>query len=539
VSTQIEEAQSSPPGDARETRARAIDAESPAIDARPYNFAVPACVRFLRGNWPAFIAISAAMLIPCWWHKRIEAGDLASHTYNAWLAQLIERGQAPGLWLANQWSNVLFDVSLSRLAGLLGLRLAEKICVSAAVLLFFWGAFAMIGAIGRRAPWSLAPGIAMCAYGWTFQAGFLNYYVSVGLAFFGVALLHRGKGMERVLVLMILPIAWMAHPLGAVLLAGMGIYVTIAAKLPVRRQLALLAGTAFSMLVTTAYITSHYSVTWSGEGDLQRLFTFNGADQLVLYSARYWMPSVLFALFVLTCVIVDAYGRRTRREAWTAYSLPLQLYGLALLAGILLPSSVTLPGYSAPLNLLAPRLTSVTAVLACCFPGVSRPQKWHFPCLAAIAAIFMFLLYGDTAKLNKMEEQAERYERVLPPGTRVIATLWPFVGSRLLINHIVDRACIGHCFSYGNYEPSSGQFRVRVRSDNPVVLASAESADEVQGGAFIVRAKDLPIFEIYQCNLNMTELCMSELAAGERNGSLGVQPVAPAKQDTAPQVPVR
>jgi len=34
-------------------------------------------------------------------------------------------------------------------------------------------------------------------------------------------------------------------------------------------------------------------------------------------------------------------------------------------------------------------------------------------------------------------------------------------GAVQFIAHSVDRACIGHCFSYSNYEPSSGQFRVR------------------------------------------------------------------------------
>jgi hypothetical protein len=517
-----------------------VNATVPAsIEALPRTFAVEACVRFLRNSWLAAIIISAVVLIPCFWHKRIEAGDLASHTYNAWLALLIERGQAPGLVLANQWNNVLIDASLSRLGSLVGLPLAEKICVSAAVLVFFWGAFALIGAIARRAPWSVVPAIAMFAYGWTFQAGFLNYYVSVGLAFFGIAVAHRGKGLEKLLALLVLPLAWVAHPLGAALLAGMGFYVVIASKLSVMRQMALLVGSSCLMLVATAYVASHYSLTWSDDGALQRLITFNGADQLVLYSARYWVPSVLVIVYVMARIILDAHTRRARGEPWTIYSLPLQLYGLSLLAGILLPSSVTLPGFAAPLNLLAPRLTSVTAVLACCLLGVTRPQKWHFPALAAIAAIFMLLLYADTAKLNKMEEQTERYERVLPPGSRVIATLWPFVGSRLLINHIVDRACIGHCFSYGNYEPSSGQFRVRVRSENPIVLATAESSDEVSVGKYIVRAQDLPIFEIYQCNLNMTELCMSELSVGERNGSLGVQPDTQAKHVAADRAPVR
>ena len=39
----------------------------------------------------AGFAISALLVVPCWWHRRIEAGDLASHVYNAWLAQLIEK----------------------------------------------------------------------------------------------------------------------------------------------------------------------------------------------------------------------------------------------------------------------------------------------------------------------------------------------------------------------------------------------------------------------------------------------------------------
>ena len=238
-------------------------------------------------------------------------------------------------------------------------------------------------------------------------------------------------------------------------------------------------------------------------------------------------------------MILDARIRWTREEPWSIYFLPLQLYGLALLAGILLPSAVTLPGYAAPLSLLTARLTSVTAVLACCLLGATRPQKWHFPCLVAIAAVFFLFLYTDTEKLNKMEEQTERYERILPPGQRIISTIWPFAGSRLLIDHVVDRACIGQCFSYGNYEPSSGQFRVRAQPGNPFVLSDFGSADEVESGNHIVRAQDLPIFEIYQCSLNMTDLCMRELAVGDRNGSIGVEPVGKNIHAAAGRVPVR
>src|SRR5580658_792603 len=89
--------------------------------------ALAGAARFLREYPLRILAISAAVLTPCFWHRHIEAGDLASHTYNAWLAQLIAHGQAPGLWLARQWNNVLFDITLSGLGNLFGLRVAERI----------------------------------------------------------------------------------------------------------------------------------------------------------------------------------------------------------------------------------------------------------------------------------------------------------------------------------------------------------------------------------------------------------------------------
>src|SRR5712672_4222573 len=95
--------------------------------------------RFLRAYWLRSTLISITLLAPCFWHRRIEAGDLGSHVYNAWLAQLIERGQAPGLYLARQWNNVLFDLLLLKLGNLFGFAVAQKIGVSLCVLIFFWG----------------------------------------------------------------------------------------------------------------------------------------------------------------------------------------------------------------------------------------------------------------------------------------------------------------------------------------------------------------------------------------------------------------
>src|ERR1700691_4767127 len=85
---------------------------------------------FIRNNWIPISGISLAVLAPCLWHRRIAAGDLGSHVYNAWLAQLIHQGAAPGLSIAHPWTNVLFDLQLSALAPLLGWTAAQIIAVA-------------------------------------------------------------------------------------------------------------------------------------------------------------------------------------------------------------------------------------------------------------------------------------------------------------------------------------------------------------------------------------------------------------------------
>jgi len=98
------------------------------------------------------LLISAAVLIPCFWHSRIQAGDLSSHLYNAWLADLIGQGKAPGLAIVSQRTNVLFDWIIAALIKHLGVAAAEHIAVPLVVLVFFWGAFAMVSSMSGTRP---------------------------------------------------------------------------------------------------------------------------------------------------------------------------------------------------------------------------------------------------------------------------------------------------------------------------------------------------------------------------------------------------
>jgi hypothetical protein len=175
------------------------------------------------------------------------------------------------------------------------------------------------------------------------------------------------------------------------------------------------------------------------------------------------------------------------------------------------------------------RLTTVSAVMGLCVLGFVRPKKWHSAGFGLAAVLFFAFLYQATGVLNHMEAQIERLVAGLPAGERITANIWAPPDSRLgNVLHMADRACIGKCFSYQNYEPATGEFRVRVREGSPIVSADPDATQQMEAGEYVVRPEDLPMAHIYQCDeKDLTRLCIRQLAAGELNGRLGYHPPKP------------
>lgn len=476
-------------------------------------------VAFVRKNALRLLLISAAVLVPVFWHRNIAAGDLGSHLYNAWLAQLIRHDYAPGLWLAPRWNNALFDLLLGALGHFVSLHVAEKIAVSLAVLTFFWGTFAFVCAATRRAPWLLCPAIAMFSYGYSFEMGFLNFYISLGVAFFGIAIFWRGHGWERWLAVALAPLAMLAHPLGFAWLVAASAYVAMAEAIPRRYQILLVAA-AGAVLFAARYYFWHRDIVQARDDPF---YFFNGSDQLLLFGPRYAIPEFAFLVFIFCALAANFFRRRWGQIRWADFALPVQLYIIVCLAVILLPDGIRFPYQPSALALLTERLTSVSAALLCCILGAPQPRRWHLLACSAIAAVFFTFVYEDTGTINRMEAQLELLVRTVPRNSRVLATIKPpFPNSRVLVQHIADRACIGHCFSYGNYEPASAQFRVRVSPGNRYAMYSFDSAVNMEDGYYEVQPEDLPAHQVYQCTPDGTKLCIRPLQAGEMNDRLGV-----------------
>jgi hypothetical protein len=488
----------------------------------PAPSAIGLAIHFLRDRWTLILILSGLVLIPCYWHRRIEAGDLGSHTYNAWLSVLVTQGRAPGLYLAHQWNNVIVDSLLAWFGAHIGFIAAERIVVSLCVVVFFWGAFAFISAASLRPPWFLTPAIAMVAYGYTFYVGFTNFYLSVGLAFFAAAVFWRGTRMDWIAGSILAVLTLMAHPIGFGLLVALVAYIRLAEFASGWHRWIVFALGLLTLVALHFFL--HRFRTEAGFGP--RFVLMNGADQLVLFGERYRLFAEYLLVFGSCAFLGAAIHDRKRLPLLQWFRTPLELWAIFVFAVAVLPGTIWFPQYAAAVSSINSRMTAVTAILGLSVLGAVQPRKWILAGLSVFAVIYFTLQYRDTAILNNMEQQVENLVSSLPVGTRVAYTIDFGNDSRINSRHMVDRACIEKCFTYSNYEPATEQFRLRVSPQGSPILST--SGLELEHGDYVVRPEDLPLVQIYQSDENdLSKLAKRSLSAGEKNGRIGHHPPPP------------
>ena len=104
-----------------------------------------------------------------------------------------------------------------------------------------------------------------------------------------------------------------------------------------------------------------------------------------------------------------------------------------------------------------------------------------------------------------------------------MATILPLDDSRVMIQHIADRACIGHCFSYGNYEAGSEVFRVRAMPGQSVRDEQITKMPSIWKRALRGDSRRIcPRTKCISPPRDGTRLCIRPLQAGEENNRLGV-----------------
>ena len=464
------------------------------------------------GRFAGVVVISLLLLVPCFWQKRIQATDLSSHIYNAWLASLTAQGQAPGLYLVRQWNNVAFDLALEWLLTHAGVEAAQRIAVSVAVLIFAWGGIALVTTVAGRNWWFTIPCVAMLAYGFIYHMGFFNFYLSMGICFWYLALFWRSGWRGRLMATPLLLLAWLAHPLPVVWAIGIAAYIAVAQKLDRFKRIWLL-GLGVLLLVTVRQILmSHFWCSWSWK----QVYFITGANQVVVFGPNY---AVVLAFLLFVWLMTFRRLVKDRGVTQLLTSLPFQVWVLNAAAVWLLPNQIYLPNYGLPLSYVIDRLSLGAGIMACTLLAALPSKPHERMALVLVTAGFFCLVFVDSWKLNRLEDSIDRMVAQLPPGRRVLG-FFPTRTRRMSpLLHGLDRACIGHCFSYGNYEPSSRQFRLRAQPGNPIVFDQYKDSDAVQTGKYVVQSRDLPVDLVYLCGDLRDRVCSRSLHAGDVTGN--------------------
>jgi hypothetical protein len=429
------------------------------------------------------------VLVPCFWQSRVQAGDLGSHIYNAWLAQLIGQGQAPGLRVMGQTTNVLFDLLLGALFQACGAAAAQRIAVSVAVLVFFWGAFAFVAAVARR-PWPMAPALAMLGYGWVFHMGFFNFYLSLGLCFWALALAWDARPRGRLLAVPLLALAYLAHGLPVVWDMGVLAYAWLWRRLTRRARGYLLGASLAALVLMRAAVVGWLRTRWyTGQ-----IWHITGADQLCVYGGKYRLAACVLLAVWIGMAIERRRGPHGAGGQGGGALPPILMLTAACI--FVIPNVIWIRPDRHQLAYISERMSLPLGIAVCALLAGAPARAWQRCAMAAVTLLFFGFLFADERALNDFEDQLDRVVARIPPGQRVLLSV-DVPGSQVnALAHMIDRACIGRCWSYANYEPPSGDFRIRIVGATSLIAPTDGEASRLEDGSYVVKPNDLPLAQI-------------------------------------------
>jgi hypothetical protein len=489
--------------------------------------------KLFQSPWMLPIIVSTALVIPCFWQPIVSGVDLQSHLYNAWLAELIRSGSIHGLWIGHQSTNLLVDLLLSGLLKIVGVSGAERVVAVTLVLIFFWGGFQFISAVRGQAVYWVTPWLAILSYGFVFQDGLLNYYLSCGIVLWLFAILWRQPAGWRILWAgPFLILAYTAHPLPVLWFLGLAAYCQLAQRLHRRFQPFLFFGSAILVFLIRSYVVMKYNTIWMP----RQLIYWTGADQALLFGWLYLAVAIGFLIFSFSLIVL----REPKDFLKTVTSVPGQAYFLTAVAIVLIPSAIQVSVEQAWASRIADRLSLLSGVLLLSVVSCSVYRRWYLPAGLAASAIFFGAVYADVGRQARSEAKMQQLLQALPPLERVVyydRPAWrdksriPPTGEtraarlarrisnilteRLNSTHLLSRACLGYCFDYMNYEPSTGQFRIHAAAGNSVVVATYTDFSRMMDGTYLVKANDPPLYEILSCGAGPDDIRLRRLATGE------------------------
>ena len=236
-------------------------------------------------------------------------------------------------------------------------------------------------------------------------------------------------------------------------------------------------------------------------------------DQNLVFDGKYLAP-FLGLLLVSVLLFVRLLGKSGARNVVSG--LPFQIGVLSAAGVLIVPTRLQIPGYNHALVYIAERMSLAVGICLCALLAAAPMRAYHRYAMGVVALLFFGFLYRDEGALNAFEDRMTWLVSQLPPGQRVVSAINDPTLRISALTHMIDRACLGRCYSYANYEPSTAQFRIRAVAENPIVVSTYADSSRLQEGSYVVKERDLPL---YQVDLDQAgHMAIRILTAGAQSG---------------------
>jgi len=357
-----------------------------------------------------------------------------------------------------------------------------------------WGAFCFVAAAAGQRCWIIAPSLGMIAYGLIFHIGFLNFYISTGLSLWMMALLWRPRLPWCWLAVPLAVLALFAHALPLAWAFGALLYVhggAVGSEIPESSGFPRISVPADPGAARPARAFPSQSVVAARTGVVGSALGLTGTGQFWLYGPEYAIV-VCGVLLVWFALFLHRLDRRSVID-----DLVVHIWGLSVLGYALMPKSILFPQFHMPLEFMQYRMSLFIAILLCAVVSGGAHGRSLTRVSGLLASVFFTLMYLDARSLNRVEADLAGTLSNLPPGSRVAVALLDSASWRLNgLEHAGALACLGRCFDYGNYEPPSAAFRVRVSGPNGVVVSDMDTAGTITNGEHIVTPGEAPLYTV-------------------------------------------
>jgi hypothetical protein len=346
--------------------------------------------------------------------------------------------------------------------------------------------------------------------------GFGNFYLAAGLSLLCLAAAWRGGALRVAASLPLLALAATAHLLPVCWALGMLGYALLARRVCATGRPWLLAGCCAALAALRLALSILCPTRW----DASQLLSVTTADQAWVYGRKYMLIS--FGLLYLFGLLLPARASDADPES----RIMLSGAGLTAFGVAVLPNAVLFPQYRHSLDFIAYRMSLLLGVTYCAVLAGGVISKRARLAFAALAALFFSFLYADSRALNRFEDRVQAAVSQAPPASRLINGVKERSARIDPLTHVIDRVCVGRCYSYANYEPSTWQFLVRAEGPNPVVMHRYADAFAVAEQVYTVRPEDGRLWQLRARRGAPGQVELVPLAPGEaaRRSEVSVLP---------------